>query len=546
MMRALFSGVAGLRNHQIQMDVIGNNIANVNTVGFKSSRALFEELLSQTLRAASGPAEGKGGTNPQQVGLGMRISSIDNIFTQGNLMATEKKTDLGIQGSGFFILSDGESNYYTRAGAFDFDRDGNLVNLSNGCKVQGYMADEKGELGKVLEDITIDFQQRLPAKATTQASFVGNLNSEVEPTYAASTTLLTKLFDEDGNPMNLHVGDTIQFSGSVGGTDISTVPDNSYTITENSSLSDLAYALQKAIREASGGNETVMVKDDGSLQVTADSLAITDLAMSSGKTEFDSFGNIGDIAAGGQASTEKSRSADYTTFVTTYDSLGTARIMTFLFAKDTEAGVSNTWNWQAIVPYVSGNPPTGDSGSLVFNPDGSLASVSTTQVTFDPDGAGVGADEMKVYLDFGTINKFNGLTQFAADFSATLKEQNGYPSGNLDDIAIDDAGVITGIFTNGINRTLAQVALASFPNPEGLSKVGDNLYQQTLNSGAVQIGAPGTGTRGIISPSSLEMSNVDLAKSFTEIIIAQRGFQVNARVITAADQILQELVNLKR
>jgi len=547
MMRALFSGVSGLRNHQVQMDVIGNNIANVNTVGFKSSRALFQELLSQTLKTASGPAEGKGGTNPQQVGLGMRISSIDNIFTQGNLMSTEKKTDLGIQGSGFFILSDGESKYYTRAGSFDFDKEGNLVNLSNGYKVQGYMADDKGELGKVLEDINIDFQQRLPASATTQASFVGNLNSEVEPTYAASTTLLTKLFDKYGNPMNLHIGDTITFSGSVGGTDLSTVPDNSYTITENSSLSDLAYALQTAIREAGGGSETVMVKDDGSLQVTAGSAAITGLKMEcSGKTEFNSFGNIGDIAADAQGSTEKSRSADYTTFVTTYDSLGTARIMTFLFAKDTESGVSNTWNWQAIVPYDEANPPIGDTGSLTFNTDGSLASVSTTQITFDPDGTNVGADEMKVYFNFGTINKFNGITQFASDFSVTLKEQNGYPSGSLDDIAIDDAGVITGIFTNGINRTLAQVAIANFSNPEGLSKVGDNFYQQTLNSGSAQIGAPGTGTRGIISPSSLEMSNVDLAKSFTEIIIAQRGFQVNARVITAADQILQELVNIKR
>jgi len=153
---------------------------------------------------------------------------------------------------------------------------------------------------------------------------------------------------------------------------------------------------------------------------------------------------------------------------------------------------------------------------------------------------------MSVDLDFGEINKFNGLTQFAADFSVTLKEQNGHPSGSLDDISIDDAGIITGIFTNGINRTLAQIALANFANPEGLYKAGDNLYQQSLNSGMPQIGTPGTGGRGVISPSSLEMSNVDLAKSFTEIIIAQRGFQVNARLINASDQILQELVNIKR
>ena len=545
MMRALFSGVSGLRNHQVQMDVIGDNIANVNTVGFKSSRALFQELLSQTLKAAGGPGGGRGGTNPQQVGFGMRISSIDKIFTQGNLMSTQRKTDLAIEGDGFFILSDGERQYYTRAGAFDFDSEGNLVN-NNGYMVQGYMADEEGELGKVLENIVIDFQQRLPAKATTYTSFVGNLNAETDVTYASSTTLLTKLFDSDGNPMNLHVGDVIQFSGDAGGNSIS----GSYTITENSSLSDLAYALQQAIRSATGGtgSETVMVKNDGSLQVTADSVNITNLTMQcAGKNEFNDYGIFDTpILAGEQGSTqENSRIADYTTFVTTYDSLGNPRIITLLFAKDTETGVSNTWNWQAIVPYEDASSISGDTGTLTFNSDGSLATVSTTRIIFDPDGTG-GVEEMKVDLDFGTINKFNGITQFAADFSVTLKEQDGYPSGSLDDISVDDEGIITGIFTNGINRTLAQVALASFSNPEGLYKAGDNLYQQSLNSGIPQIGAPGTGNRGIISPSSLEMSNVDLAKSFTEIIIAQRGFQVNARVITASDQVLQELVNIKR
>jgi len=215
MMRSLFSAVSGLRNHQVQMDVIGNNIANVNTVAFKSSRCLFQDMLSQTLKAAGGPTEGRGGTNPQQVGLGMRISSIDNIFTQGNLMSTQNKTDLAIEGDGFFILSDGESTFYTRAGNFKFDIEGNLVNPSNGYIVQGYMADEEGFLGKTLQNIQIDFSQRLPAKPTDEVSFVGNLNSDAEPTYAASNTLLTKLFDRSGNPMNLHIGDTISFNQTI-------------------------------------------------------------------------------------------------------------------------------------------------------------------------------------------------------------------------------------------------------------------------------------------------------------------------------------------
>ncbi|RLE09063.1 flagellar hook protein FlgE [Candidatus Aerophobetes bacterium] len=543
MMRSLFSAVSGLRNHQVQMDVIGNNIANVNTVAFKSSRCLFQDMLSQTLKAAGGPTEGRGGTNPQQVGLGMRISSIDNIFTQGNLMSTQNKTDLAIEGDGFFILSDGESTFYTRAGNFKFDIEGNLVNPSNGYIVQGYMADEEGFLGKTLQNIQIDFSQRLPAKPTDEVSFVGNLNSDAEPTYAASNTLLTKLFDEDGNPMNLHIGDTISFSGTVDTTNI----NGSLKVEETTNLSDLAYALQAAIRAAGDGTETVTVQSDGSLQVTAGSFDITGLTMTcTGNTEFNSYGDIGDIPAEGTGSTpEGSRAPDYTTFVTAYDSLGKPQIITLYFAKDT-SGVSNTWHWLATVPYKEGSPPSGDTGTLTFNSDGSLATGDQQQLTFDPDGANEGADEMRVNLRFGTKNKFDGLTQFAALFSATVKEQNGYPSGTLDDISIDEAGIVTGIFTNGVNRTLAQIPIAIFSNQDGLYKKGDNLYQQSLNSGIAQVGQAGTGGRGSIVPSTLEMSNVDLAQSFTEIIVAQRGFQVNARVITASDQILQELVNLKR
>jgi len=235
MMRSLFAGVSGLRNHQVQMDIIGNNIANVNTVAFKSSRCLFQDMLSQTLRSAGGPTEQRGGINPQQVGLGMSISSIDTILSQGNLMSTQKKTDLAIQGRGFFILSDGTNRYYTRAGNFDFDINGNLVNPSNGYIVQGYTS-IGDTLGKVVENIQIDFSQSLPGRVTTEVNFAGNLNSEVVPTSASPSALLIKLFDTEGKGMNLHIGDKITFSGTVGATNIT----GSYTVTENSNLSDLA------------------------------------------------------------------------------------------------------------------------------------------------------------------------------------------------------------------------------------------------------------------------------------------------------------------
>ena len=548
MMRSLFSGVSGLRNHQVQMDIIGNNIANVNTIAFKASRLLFQDMLSQTLKAAGGAGGGRGGTNPQQAGLGMRIGSIDTIFSQGNLMATQRRTDLAIQGEGFFILSDGTSHYYSRAGGFDFGLDGNMVNPANGYIVQGYMA-TGNVMGTIIEDIKVEFNQSLPANVTTEVSLAGNLDSDVSPTSASASTLLTKLFDADGNGMNLRKGGKVVVGGTVGGGTISAHPNyEDYTISENSSLSDLASYLQDMINLEGDGSETVTVQSDGSLKIIAGTEAIAGLTMtiSGGNAEFDAYGVIGDIAASLSGDTaEGSRVADYTTFVTTYDSLGNPQILSLLFAKDTQTGISNTWNWQALVPYESTDYPSGDTGTLTFNVDGSLASGATTQITFDPDGSG-GADEMAIDFGFGTIDDFDGITQFSASFSITLKEQDGYASGTLDDIFIGDSGLVTGVFTNGVNKNLAQIALADFANPGGLLKAGDSLYKSSLSSGIAQEGRPGSGSMGTIASSTLEMSNVDLAQSFTEMIIAQRGFQVNARVITTSDEMLQELVNLRR
>jgi len=551
MMRSLFSGVSGLRNHQVQMDIIGNNIANVNTIAFKSSRLLFQDMLSQTLKAAGGAGEGRGGTNPQQAGLGMRIGSIDTIFGQGNLMATQRKTDLAIQGEGFFILSDGTNRYYSRAGGFDFDLNGNMVNPANGYIVQGYMAIED-TMGTIIEDVRIEFNQSLPANVTTEVSFGGNLNSDVTSPSASASTLLTKLFDKDGNGMNLRRGNEIVVGGAVGPlgseVDISAHANyENYTITENSNLSDLASYLQDMIHLEGDGEETVTVGSDGSLTVIAgaENIVGLNLTISGGNTEFDVYGVFDTPIAPTESGTtaEGSRSADYNTFVTAYDSLGNPQILSLLFAKDT--AVSDTWNWQALVPYASGEYPSQDTGELTFNADGSLASGAAAQITFDPDGSG-GAAEMMIDFDFGTVGDFDGITQFSAPFSVTLKEQDGYASGALDDIFIDGSGLVTGVFTNGVNKNLAQIAVASFANPGGLLKAGDSLYKPSLNSGIAQEGRAGTGNVGSIASSTLEMSNVDLAQSFTEMIIAQRGFQVNARVITTSDEMLQEMVNLRR
>lgn len=411
MMRSLFSAVSGLRNHQIRMDVIGNNIANVNTVGFKSSRVNFQEVFNQTLRGAAGAREDRGGSNPQQIGLGMTVSSIDVLHTQGNLQVTGKMTDLAVEGNGFFILRRDSGYLFTRAGNFDRDALGYLVNPDNGLRLQGWMATD-GVLPvsrdeRNLQDISIPVGSTVPAAATTRLVYGRNLSADAPP----ATT--------------------------------------------------------------------------------------------------------------------------YESPIKVFDSLGRLHTVTITFTKTSNPG---EWTWDASW----GDPPSSvGSGTIVFGGDGAISSGATGTIVFDPDGSGP-VPNVDVEVDFSRV------TQFSGDTTISAIERDGHMMGTLEDFIIDTSGVITGTYSNGLTRTIAQVALCSFANPAGLLKVGQNLYQESNNSGIRQVGEPGLAGRGTIAPSNLEMSNVDLAREFTDMIITQRGFQANSRIITTSDEMLQELVNLKR
>ena len=426
MMRSLFAGVSGLRNHQVRMDVIGNNIANVNTVGYKASRVTFEEAFAQLVQGASRPpgddASVSGGVNPIQVGLGMNISSIDLLFTQGNLETTGVTTDLAIQGDSFFVVSDGQQRYYTRSGNFQLDATGRLVSATNGFVVQGRMATPDGVLQEAITDIALPFGQKSPARATTTASIGGNLNASAT-TQSPETTIT--VFDEQGNEVELR----LVFSKAHATLDPS---DPTY----NPNLWDVEIQA----------NGTVM----------------------------------------------------------------------------------NT--------------------TLEFTADGRLAAVGgdTTDAEFDFTFNAPTGSPQTVTLDFGTIGGIDGLSQFSSASTAVLREQDGYTMGDLQNIGIDPTGVITGSFTNGVTLTLAQIVMADFNNPTGLIRSGDNMYSVSANSGAAVLGYAGEGSKSMITSGALEMSNVDLAQEFTHMITAQRGFQSNARVISASDEMLQELVNLKR
>jgi flagellar hook protein FlgE len=415
MMRALFAGVSGLRNHQTKMDVIGNNIANVNTVGFKASRVTFKEAFVQLIQGASRPVT-LGGINPLQIGTGVNMGSVDRLFTQGSLENTGQALDLAIQGDSLFVLSNGQNRGYSRAGNFQLDANGSLVSGTNGYIVQGQMADAAGNFSSSssIGDIKLQLHSLSPAQQTGQIGLSGNLDAGAAP------------------------------------------------------------------------------------------------------------------------------GATYSMGITTYDSLGGPHDLQLTFT-NTAPG---QWSWTASSATAVITPA--GSGAVSFNPDGSLASF-----TYPGGGAGItltppGGTAFTVAVNAGTVGGIDGLAGFANPSSAVVTSQNGYPSGTLENITVDTKGVISGAFSNGVSRDLARIALAGFNNPSGLNTDGNNLYTESSNSGLPVIGFAGSTDTSTITPGALETSNVDISQEFTNMIIAQRGFQANARVISTADEMLNELVNLRR
>jgi flagellar hook protein FlgE len=469
MMRSLFSGVAGLQNHQTRMDVVGNNIANINTTGFKKGRVNFQDLLYQQTQGASRPTEDLGGVNPKEIGLGMSVASIDTIHTQGALQSTGVGTDLAVVGTGFFVLKEGANVYYTRAGAFNVDAEGSLVNPANGMKVQGWMArDVAGtqvlDVSRDVENIVIPVGSKDPAKATTMVNFACNIDKRIPVIPAENATPLEiqrgtwntqiKIFDSFGQEHTLQVTFT-------------RVPDT-----------------------ANSWNAVVSV-DPEAADPTNASIGLGEEAP----------------ADGGAAN-----------FQINFSNAGT-----LLSAVD---GDGNT----------SGENP---GANVIMN-------VAYNVANTDPDADG-NQVRQEFSLNLGTVGGFvDSITQYAESSSTKAVRQDGYTMGYMTSFKIDQSGIITGVYSNGSNRTVGQVAMASFTNPGGLEKAGDNAYVVSTNSGTANIGPSGIAGKGKIRSGVLEMSNVDMAEQFTDMIVTQRGFQANSKTIQTADQLLQELLSLKR
>ncbi|EPF32416.1 flagellar hook protein flgE [Treponema maltophilum ATCC 51939] len=463
MMRSLYSGVSGMHNHQTRLDVIGNNVANVNTTGFKKGRVNFQDMISQQLSGAAKPTVEVGGVNPKEVGLGVMVASIDTIFTQGNLQSTGVGTDVAIQGNGFFVLKDGEETFFTRAGAFGIDRDGTLVNPADGMRVQGWMArDLNGEMvintAGNTQDLIIPVGSKDPAKATQNVNFACNLNKNTPEILEGATaadiakgTWATefKIYDSFGNTHNL------------------------------------AVSFARVAGTPNQWRATVNVDPDN---------------------------------------------ADFTqtrTGLNTTDGMGNSFLVNF----------DNTGTLLSVI----------DSAGNVTNPSGEiLLQTSFTVPESNPDADG-NPLRQTLNINLGTIgSQKNTVTQSASESSTKAFYQDGYTMGYLDNFKIDQTGVITGVYSNGTNRVIGQIAMASFTNQGGLEKAGNNTYVQSNNSGLANIGTSGIAGKGSLLAGTLEMSNVDLTEQFTDMIVTQRGFQANSKTIQTSDTLLETVLSLKR
>lgn len=522
MMRSLFAGVSGLRNHQTRMDVIGNNIANVNTVAFKSSRVTFKEAFAQLLQGASRPPGNTGGINPIQVGSGMNIGSIDQLFTQGSLESTGQNTDLAIQGDALFVLSDGQRRVYTRAGNFQLDADGRLIASNNGFTVQGIIADALGNFSAAaaVGDITLPLGQRSPAQPTTSINLTGNLDQNgVALTPSTSPTAGVETLDP--------------------GLSIGTVTTTTSAVAGNYTLQQVTAGVVSLIGP-NGISQTLTGVTSG-----AQTLSFADLGVSIATTAaFSATATSGPGTLNGgvvNVSSNAIPAATQSMGITVYDSAGASHNLQITFVKDTAPGA---WRWQAVIGGGTGAITGGSSGTATFSGTGTLASFTPTAITIRP--ANGSAPDFTFNINPGTVGQFDGLAGFARQSNAVISSQNGYPAGDLRDISVDKTGTITGFFTNGVSRALARVALAAFNNPSGLLRTGDNVYEESANSGGAVVGFSGISNASFITPGALENSNVDISQEFTNMIVTQRGFQANAKVITTSDEMLQELVNLKR
>jgi flagellar hook protein FlgE len=584
----LYSSISGLTAHQTKMDVVGNNIANVNTTGFKKSSVNFEEAMTRTLQGARGPVEGRGGSNPIALGLGAKVASVNTNFESGAQQTTGRKTDLRIDGKGFFIVQEGDSKLFTRSGNFNLDGDGTLV-TATGKKVQGWQATKKadGSMGidstTPLGDLAIKVGAALPGKSTDTVNYTGNLQQK-----SGISNLSMSVDDLSGTGTKTDI--EVSFSYDKENDKWFWKADGPGVIGQGAFQLDSDGNIKKGFP-----NETVPIQNANGVLVNSPI---------AGQITFSEIADVNNKKTAGYMENA------FVTSSEVYDSLGNTHTLGVKYTKLSE----NVWDWEAIIG--DGQPTENSKGFVTFDSVGQINGKYLYANPADPltwpEGVGSMYFESGVVdpatgqVDYGDVNSeyvmdgngvikfngefvaggpvpgqvmnqafddkvtfgpaadgsapppdggaapveismnFNGVTQFAAQTSVTLESQNGYGMGELETFNINDDGSIQGFYSNGYEQIIGKIGLAKFNNPEGLQNLGGSSFAQSSNSGEAMILTPGAAGTGGVVAGALEMSNVDLAQEFTDMIIAQRGFQANSKTISAADQILQDVISLKR
>ncbi len=568
MMRSLYSGVAGLKTHQTRMDVIGNNIANVNTTAYKSSSMTFSELMSQTTQKASGAnaTTGVGGTNAKQIGLGVKAGAINTaITTQGSAQSTGNPFDIMITGDNFFVVSNGSENFFTRDGSFYVDGAGNLAMTSTGYNVMGWGVDKT--TGNIKQDtvtalrIMSSANMTYPPEATTKANISGILDqNDKDVTSANGKTVNLNIFDARGysytakftfkqsggdktNEYSMELSKLLDSTGEE--IDISKLEFGNRSqqkMETKVTLNTDAYKWDgKALKTVDGTTEVANLADifnaDGSLITPAD-----DAAAQKQQEALDAIAK----AYGYEGSTDEflnlyiTSAADPDKQLTMQDLLGN-----MMAGKTTDVLPADGSAITMEGRYFEGT-------TVVFNKDtGKLESVggSTTNLNVNAAFSALGGNFSDVTIDLSECTNYDnkGTSTIGATSGDLDGLGTGRRPGDMIGVSIQKDGMIYASYDNGMTKLLGQIATAAFANASGLEKEGDNLYSATLNSGEFDgIGVDITAGGGYMSTGQLEMSNVDLSSEFTEMITTQRGFQANSRIITVSDTLLEELTNLKR
>jgi flagellar hook protein FlgE len=560
---AMLTGFTGIKSNSVAVDVVGDNLANLNTTAFKGQRTLFETLLYRTVSEGTAPTPTSGGTLPQQIGTGSTVATIQRNFKQGGFDSTGFQGDLAVEGDGFFILdAGGGRQVYTRDGAFHLDATQTLVS-NDGDAVQVFGVDAAGAIVPgTLTSLVIPLGTASQAIPTTQVVLDGRLDPSTniasagavvtsQPLVTASgaaattSTALTDLVDANGIPL-FAAGDELAINASKGG--IATTESTFVVGTTGSTVGDLATHLQNVLGintdPATGGTPGVTVAAGpnppaGTLVITSNTGEINAVTLD----ESSITNKTGLVTAPFQfTTTTPAVGGGVTTSFSVYDSLGNPVDVRLRAVLESKSQTGTTWRFYAESTGDSGLSPMLGTGMITFDPNGQFVGATGTDLTIDRAGSG-SATPLPFTVDFSGLN---GLASSDGSSELIMASQDGAPAGILTNYGIDRDGIVTGVYSNQQTQVLGQVALATFINDEGLVAQDKNIFLPGPDSGDPVVGAPRTGTAGAVIAGALEQSNVEIAREFIGLITASTGISAASRVVRTADDLLQQLLLLAR